>query len=205
MGLILLFFVILIIFIIILEYLMLVIKRTRLIAKLKRACNLEGYNLRFIRPRYLSVFLFKGGYDLLIEGDKGNYAVAVLTSRHRNAKWQINGDRVDIYKTVRLRFGGGIGRTYNGSMTYRRGATLGAYTTRKGSLRLKFIRDMSKYPLHTSICIFNPAPNESTLVDGSVEKIVGDGEMIYPGFTLYGLSGFIRYISSYDEYFGIKM
>ena len=181
-----------------LEFFMIVRKRINLVRRLKRACKDEGYTLKFLRNRFTSVFFSKGNFDLLIEGPKGNYAVVILTSRHRRAMWHFFEDIMVIFKrksfSVLLR---GRGRANT--------TTIATYIKRKGHIKLPFNKISTKYPLHKNVCILNPAPNEVAEVIGNKTVEAGDQHVLRSGFMLFGLSGFIRYISTYDEVFGIKI
>ncbi|MBQ9703561.1 MAG: hypothetical protein IJV68_03350 [Clostridia bacterium] len=83
--------------------------------------------------------------------------------------------------------------------------TIATYIKRKGHIKLPFNKISTKYPLHKNVCILNPAPNEVAEVIGNKTVEAGDQHVLRSGFMLFGLSGFIRYISTYDEVFGIKI
>ena len=122
--------------IIALEFLMITRKRIVLVRKLKKVCKQEGHKIRFVRNRFKSVFFGKGKLDLIIDGDKGRYAVVILTSRHRRATWQFSEDAMEIYKKRSLRLGGGVRSTRSGAYIYRSSNEVASFNKRKASINL---------------------------------------------------------------------
>ena len=114
-----------------LELLMITRKRIALVRRLKNVCKQEGHKIRFVRNRFKSVFFGKGKLDLVIDGDKGRYAVVILTSRHRRATWQFSEDAMEIYKKRSLRLGGGVRSTRSGAYIYRSSNEVASFTKRK--------------------------------------------------------------------------
>ena len=178
-----------------LELLMITRKRITLVRRLKRVCKQEGHKITFARNRFKSVFFDKGKLDLVIEGKKGKYAVIILTSRHRRARWQFSDEIMEIYKKVSLRLGGGARTTRSGASFYRSSREVASFTTRKESICLAKDDIMSLYPDYEKIVLLNPVPIEVKEIVGSTVTEIGDRHVLKCGFMLFGLSGFIRYIS----------
>ena len=178
-----------------LEFLMITRKRIVLVRRLKKVCKQEGHKIRFVRNRFKSVFVKKGKLDLVIEGEKGKYAVIILTSRHRRARWQFSDETMEIYKKVSLRLGGGARTTRSGASFYRSSREVASFTTRKESICLAKDDIMSLYPDYEKIVLLNPVPIEVKEIVGSTVTEIGDRHVLKCGFMLFGLSGFIRYIS----------
>jgi hypothetical protein len=182
------FILILFVPVLLLELLMVIRKRFILIRKLKATCKQEGYELKFLRNRFASVFFGKGKFDLLIEGVKGKYAVSILTSRHRRGMWHFIGDTMVIFKKRTL-------RVFDGGAYIKRSLSVGTYIRKIRQINLPFSEIACKYPLHRNVCILNPAPSEvAEVIDGRTVN-AGDQYVLESGFMLFGLSGFIRYIS----------
>ena len=178
-----------------LEFLMITRKRIVLVRKLKKVCKQEGHKIRFVRYRFKSVFFDKGKLDLVIEGDKGSYAVVILTSRHRRATWQFSEEEMVIHKKVSLRLGGGARATRSGGYIYRGSSEVASFNKRKASIKLTKDELLAKYPDYQKIVLLNPVPNEAKEIIGSASVEIGDRHVLKCGFMLFGLSGFIRYIS----------
>ena len=178
-----------------LELLMITRKRITLVRRLKRVCKQEGHKITFARNRFKSVFFDKGKLDLVIESDKGSYAVVILTSRHRRATWQFSEEEMVIYKKVSLRLGGGARATRSGGYIYRGSNEVASFNKRKASIKLAKDELLAKYPDYQKIVLLNPVPNEAKEIIGSTAVEIGDRHVLKCGFMLFGLSGFIRYIS----------
>ena len=178
-----------------LELLMITRKRIKLIRRLKKTCKQEGYKINFVRNRFKSVFIKKGKLDLVIEGEKGKYAVIILTSRHRRATWQFSEEEMVIYKKVSLRLGGGARATRSGGYIYRCSNEVASFNKRKASIKLAKDELLAKYPDYEKIVLLNPVPIEVKEIVGSTVTEIGDRHVLKCGFMLFGLSGFIRYIS----------
>lgn len=178
-----------------LEFLMITRKRIVLVRRLKKVCKQEEYKFRFVRNRFKSVFFDKGKLDLIIDGDKGRYAVVILTSRHRRATWQFSEDAMEIYKKRSLRLGGGAKATRSGAYIYRSSNEVASFTKRKEIVRIYNSEIVSEYPDYEKIVLLNPVPNEAKEIIGSTAVEIGDRHVLKCGFMLFGLSGFIRYIS----------
>ena len=178
-----------------LEFLMITRKRIVLVRKLKKVCKKEGHKITFARNRFKSVFFGKGKLDLIIDGDKGRYAVVILTSRHRRATWQFSEEEMVIYKKVSLRLGGGARATRSGGYIYRGSHEVASFNKRKASIKLAKDELLAKYPDYEKIVLLNPVPNEAKEIIGSTSIEIGDRHTLKCGFVLFGLSGFIRYIS----------
>ena len=178
-----------------LEFLMITRKRIVLVRKLKKVCKKEGHKITFARNRFKSVFFGKGKLDLIIDGDKGRYAVVILTSRHRRATWQFSEEEMVIHKKVSLRLGGGARATRSGGYIYRGSSEVASFNKRKASIKLTKDELLAKYPDYQKIVLLNPVPNEAKEIIGSASVEIGDRHVLKCGFMLFGLSGFIRYIS----------
>ena len=178
-----------------LEFLMITRKRIVLVRRLKKVCKQEGHKIRFVRNRFKSVFFDKGKLDLVIEGDKGSYAVVILTSRHRRATWQFSEEEMAIYKKVSLRLGGGVRSTRSGAYIYRSSNEVASFTKRKEIVRIFNSEIVSEYPDYERIILLNPVPIEAKEIIGSASVEIGDRHVLKCGFMIFGLSGFIRYIS----------
>lgn len=178
-----------------LEFLMITRKRIVLVRKLKKVCKKEGHKITFARNRFKSVFFGKGKLDLIIDGDKGRYAVVILTSRHRRAKWQFSEETMEIYKKRSLRLGGGVRSTRSGAYIYRSSNEVASFTKRKEIVRIYNSEIVSEYPDYEKIVLLNPVPNEAKEIICSASVEIGDRHVLKCGFMIFGLSGFIRYIS----------
>ena len=156
-----------------LEFLMITRKRIVLVRRLKKVCKQEGHKIRFARNRFKSVFFDKGKLDLVIEGEKGKYAVIILTSRPRRARWQFSDETMEIYKKVSLRLGGGARTTRSGASFYRSSREVASFTTRKESFCLA--KDGT----------FTAVPSLD-LPKGYIKGTVGAGDAFCAG-CLYGI------------------
>ena len=161
-------------------------KRTRLIIKLSRACRKGGYKLRFKRFPYLSVLLFKGRLDLIIESNLKKFAVVIITSRHRGGKFVFHEGHMEIWRQKKYLFapGGRRPTVFHGEMKF------------KGKINLRLNKIISKYPIHEGICLINPVPREVSVSYGTAHTQIFDGDRLHTGFKVYGLSGFSRLLAS---------
>jgi hypothetical protein len=102
--------------------------------------------------------------------------------------WHFFEDALAIFKRKSFRM-------LAGGAYIKRSVTLGTYVKRKRIIKLPFNEISVKYPLHKKVCILNPAPNEVAEVLGNRTVVAGDQHVLSSGFMVFGLSGFIRYIS----------
>ena len=184
------------------ELLWIGLKRLSLIVKLKKACKKNGFKAKFKRFPLLSVYLFKGRLDLTVESGIYKYAVSILTSRHRSGSFVFFEDRVEIWKRRKLTIHRvSMGR--NGFVVNGRSISFQGGMARKGKIKLHFSKIAGDYPLHSGICIINPAPSSVFISYGTTLTEIHDGDRIHSGFTVYGASGFIRKLSNDFDVFGI--
>ncbi len=177
-------------------------KRVLLIIKLKRAGRKYGFRVKFVRFPFLSVFLFKGRLDVLVESETDKYAVAIITSRHKNGRYVFYSDRMEMWKKKKVIMHR-VSVNRSGNATYGRSMQFNMGTVYKGKIKLRFNDIINKYPLHKGICILNPAPNMVCISYGTTHTEIHDGDRLHTGFKVYGLSAFIRLLSMDNDIYGI--
>ena len=183
------------------EFIMICWKRALLIIKLKRAGKKYGYKVKFARFPFLSVLLFKGRLDILVESETDKYAVVIITSRYRNGKYLFYSDRMEIWKKRSIFMRAPVNR--NGRGAYGRSMQFNLGVVYKGKIKLHFNDIVNKYPLHKGICILNPAPNMVCISYGTTHTEIHDGDRLHTGFKVYGLSAFIRVLSMEHDMYDI--
>ena len=86
-------------------------------------------------------------------------------------------------------------RARSGAYIYRSSNEVASFNKRKASINLAKDELLAKYPDYQKIVLLNPVPNEAKEIIGSTAVEIGDRHVLKCGFMLFGLSGFIRYIS----------
>ena len=173
-------------------YVLLVLRRLKLIVKFWFLSFRKDVQVRWLRFPLASLFFRNENFDLEIKIREKQYAVRILSTRFRRSEYFFTSPKeMTVFRSFSLMLVYGV---RGAAMIGRGGKNASEAGLLKTSISVPLQLEGEEKEGFTKVLLVHPVPKEISMAVGTRKEYVGNGDRIFNGFFLYSLSGFLKKI-----------